>query len=44
LLWVGEMMMLLVFVIVLLVGEGKKLSFRGRPKQPRLGGLGDVGV
>jgi hypothetical protein len=33
LLCMGGLMMLPVFVVVLLVGEGKKLSFRGRPKQ-----------
>ena len=33
LLWKGDLMMLGVLVVVLLVGEGKKLSFRGPPKQ-----------
>jgi hypothetical protein len=28
----GDLMMLRVLVVVLLVGEGEKLSFRGRPK------------
>ena len=31
--WKGDLMMLRVLVVVLLVGEGKKLSFRGPPKQ-----------
>lgn len=33
LLWMVDLMMLVVLVVVLLVGEGEKLSFRGRPKQ-----------
>jgi len=33
LLWMGGLMVSRVFVVVLLVGEGKKLSSRGRPKQ-----------
>lgn len=33
LLRMGDLMMLRVLMVVLLVGEGEKLSFRGRPKQ-----------
>lgn len=33
LLWLGDLMILVMLVVVLLAGEAKKLSFRGRPKQ-----------